>query len=187
MVVVFSPLTGDSQSYSRRSYNASMTLELMPADVADKPVLQSLMQLYLYDMSPATGDEVDDHGRYDYGYLDYYWTEPGRHAFLLRHDGRLAGFALVRTLENGPDPLRQLAEFFIMRRYQRRGLGRAAATAVFDRLPGRWEVDQVATNAAAIAFWRRVIDDYTQNSYREEWRTEGGYNGPTQIFRSRAI
>lgn len=161
-----------------------MDLELIPASPSAKPVLQALLQLYLYDFSEIDELYVDDHGTFYYPYLDYYWTEAGRHAFLIRSGGRLAGFALVRTLEGGDDPLYQLAEFFIMRRFRRQGLGRAAAVAVFDRFPGRWEVGQLHENTVAQAFWRRVIGDYTGERYVETWR-EG--EGPTQWFSNRDL
>jgi hypothetical protein len=40
----------------------------------------------------------------------------GRHAFLIRVEGRLAGLALVRTLEAGDVPLHSVAEFFVRRK-----------------------------------------------------------------------
>jgi predicted acetyltransferase len=163
-------------------YTHPMDLELIPASSSDRPVLAALLQLYLYDFSEIVALDVDEQGVYSYPYLDDYWTEPGRRAFLIRSGGRLAGFALVRTLEAGDDPLFQLAEFFIMRRFRCRGLGRAAAVAVFDRFPGRWEVGQVAENTAARSFWRRVIGDYTGGRFVETWR-EG--EGPTQWFSNR--
>lgn len=159
-----------------------MKVELVAVSIQDKPVVQALMQLYVYDFSEMIELDVDGHGKFFYPYLDHYWTESGRYPFLLRCDGKIAGFALVRTLEFGDDPLYQLAEFFIMRRYRRRGLGREAARAVFDRFRGRWEVDQIAENTAATTFWRRVIGEYTSEHYVEIWRDENGDRGPAQFF-----
>lgn len=162
-----------------------MNVELLAVSIPDKPVLQALMQLYVYDFSEMIALDVDEHGVFFYPYLDYYWTEAGRYPFLVRCDGKIAGFALVRTLEFDADPLYQLAEFFILRRYRRRGVGREAARAVFDRFRGRWEVDQVAENVAATAFWRRVIGEYTGEQYVEVWRDENGERGPAQFFNNR--
>lgn len=67
-------------------------------------------------------------------------------------DGRPAGFALVRLT----DPT-ELAEFFVLRKYRRGGIGTAAAREVIARHPGRWAVGQIAANAPATAFWRRAI------------------------------
>lgn len=166
------------------------SLRLAPVSAAEKPVLFAIMQLYLYDSSDYTGDEVGATGVYAYHYFDLYWTEDGRFPFLIMLDNQIVGLALVRQLERGPDPLHQLAEFFIMRSYRRRGLGRAAATAVFDRFPGRWEVQQSAANHAGRAFWQRVIDDYTQSDYENHWRRPPGPTDiaappdPVQVFRT---
>ena len=46
---------------------------------------------------------------------------------------------------------------FVLRKYRRAGIGTIAARALFARFPGRWQVRQLAMNAAATAFWRRAI------------------------------
>jgi predicted acetyltransferase len=62
------------------------------------------MQLYLYDFSEMCGDDCDERGLFEYEYLPRYWIEPERHPFLIRVDGKLAGFALVREMvERGED------------------------------------------------------------------------------------
>ena len=58
-------------------------------------MLANLLQLYRYDMSEVREYELTEHGTFVYRFLDHYWTDPGRHAFLIRHDGWLAGFAMV--------------------------------------------------------------------------------------------
>lgn len=161
-----------------------MKLDLIQIPLADKPVLAAVMQLYLYDTSDHTGDQLNDEGRYDYSYFDLYWVESGRYPFLIRVDGQIAGLALVRTLEAGLDPLYQMAEFFIMRVYRRRGVGRSAAFALFNRFPGRWEVGQEAANTAGIAFWRRIIAEYTGGQFTETFHADAERCGPAQRFRS---
>ena len=85
-------------------------------------------------------------------YLDEYWNDSDRKAFLFRVDNALAGFALVFTGEP-----HDIAEFFVMRKYRHRGVGAQAAASLFDRFPGRWTVRQLLTNPAATAFWRTAI------------------------------
>ena len=98
------------------------TVAVGAASIDDKPVVQQLLELYAHDFSAFNGADVDDHGRYGYRYLDAYWTEPGRHPFLFRVEGRLAGFALVRA-----GVPHDMAEFFVMRKYRRSGVGVDAA------------------------------------------------------------
>lgn len=151
-----------------------MKIKVDRAAVGDKVILRNLMQLYRYDYTEFEPDDLDDHGLFNYNYLDYYWVEPGRYSFLVRVEGKLAGFALVRTLEADADngARYSMAEFFIMRGFRRRGVGRTVAREVFGRLPGQWSVHQDTTNSGAIAFWRQVIGEYTGGHYEETYREE---------------
>ena len=150
-----------------------MSLILVSARERDPIVLRHLMELYRYDFSELDGSDVGEGGEFGYRYLDAYWTESERHAFLFQVERRWAGFALVRS--GAPH---DLAEFFVMRKYRRRGIGRSAAQEVFRRFPGRWQVRQRSYNPAATTFWREAIpapytetvtdDEVTQEF---EWRS----------------
>jgi hypothetical protein len=95
----------------------AMLIELHEARVDEKPVLRHLMELYQYDLSETEQSDVGPDGRFGYTYLDDYWFDAGRHPYLIRVDGQLAGFVLVRRLgEEQGEPLYQVAEFFIMRK-----------------------------------------------------------------------
>ncbi|MCO5200856.1 MAG: GNAT family N-acetyltransferase [Chloroflexi bacterium] len=144
-----------------------MDVTIEPIRYEDKPVLRRLVQLYLYDFSEFEPLELNEHGEFDYRYLDHYWApDEGeeRHAFFIRVDSKRAGFALVRVV-NG---VNVFAEFFVMRRFRGAGVGAAAARAVLTRLPGDWLVHQVPANLPAQAFWRRVIASFTGGNYREQ-------------------
>jgi predicted acetyltransferase len=136
-----------------------MHVALVEAAAGDKPVLRRMMELYQYDFSEIEDTDLDEHGCFGYRYLDHYWAEPGRWPFLVRADGRLAGFALARALPEAAELL-QVAEFFVMRRYRRHGVGRAAAELLFGWRPALWTVPVVARNHAALAFWERVLARY---------------------------
>ena len=127
-------------------------VEVVPATIEHKPAIARLIELYQYDFTDFTDEDVNDDGSFGYRYLDAYWTEPERHPFLFRVDGRLAGFALVRAGQP-----HDMAEFFVMRKYRGRGVSIAAARAVFARFSGEWQVRELAANARAIAFWRKAI------------------------------
>lgn len=163
-----------------------LAIALSPVTKAERPVLENLMQLYIYDWSELRALDVAADGRFPEYPLDAYWEEDGRHALLLRVDGRLAGFALVsaRSRLTGAPGVFDMAEFFVMRRYRRRGVGLRAATAAFDRFKGPWEIRQHDENAAATAFWRRAIDRYTRGNYREVRWNDGAWIGPVQTFSS---
>jgi predicted acetyltransferase len=161
-----------------------MDLSITPAIHSEKAVLRRLLELYLYDFSEFTGGDLDEHGLFGYRYLDHYWTEPDRLPFLLRVEGKLAGFALVRRPDaDGVADTLDMAEFFVLRKYRRAGVGRQAALALFSALPGRWEVRETAENLAAQAFWRAVIAEHTSGRFNETtWSDNDGSHGPMQTF-----
>jgi predicted acetyltransferase len=126
----------------------------------EQSVLANLLELYAHDFSEFFEIELRDDGRFGYSHLPLYWTEPDRHAFLLRVDGNLAGFALVRQMDGCWD----LAEFFIARRYRRQGFGMAAAHELWRRFRGPWTVRVMEANTAGCKFWDRAVAEFKGES-----------------------
>jgi predicted acetyltransferase len=148
---------------------AGTQIQVRMADFADKDILRHLLEFLAYEHSGFDGADLDGHGRFGYRYLDHYWTEHDRHPYLITVGSRIAGMALVRQ-----GPPHSMAEFLVMPRYRRAGVGRFAAQRLFASLPGPWRVRQVAGNAAAVAFWRAVIPcPFTE---------EQDEHGTTQLF-----
>ncbi|MGI8857938.1 MAG: GNAT family N-acetyltransferase [Thermomicrobiales bacterium] len=145
-----------------------MHVEVITATSEDKSIIERLLQLYEHDNSEFFGADVDPDGIYRVADIDAIW-HPSRHVFLIKVDDRLAGFAFVTRhlsyLGDGETYL--MDEFFIMRKYRRRGVGEQVARTLFDRFPGRWEVSEWPTNIGAHAFWRRVIGRYTNGQFHE--------------------
>jgi predicted acetyltransferase len=151
-----------------------MQVELKTARVDDKPVIANLLQLYLHDFSEFAGWAINEHGLFDYPWLDHYWRDPARFPFLIRVDGELAGFALVHSSDQEGPQVHHLAEFFVLRKFRRMGVGEAAARQLFDRMPGSWSVAQMARNVVAQHFWRMVIRRYTGGSFTERREDDRG-------------
>ena len=139
-----------------------VVLERATAEQAS--VLANLLELYIHDLSEAFELEIGPDGRFGYPRLAQYWSEPERrHAFFLRAAGQLAGFALVTRgspATSDPEHL-DVAEFFVLRRYRRSGVGSAAATQLWNQLPGHWVVRVAERNAAAQPFWRALVAQYS--------------------------
>jgi len=106
-------------------------------------------------MMPAYLHELTSDGPLEYPHLARYWDDPDRIPYLIRDDGREVGFVLVR--HHAQTSSHELAEFYLAPAWRRRGLGSAAARAVFDRHPGWWHLQILAENAAAQAFWRTLM------------------------------
>lgn len=145
-----------------------MDIRVEPILPEQKSVLIQMMELYNYDFSEFSQDDLNEYGYFGYAHIDDYWNEAGRHPFFIRVDGKLAGLVLVRSCcehNDLPNP-HNIAEFFVMKKYRKNGVGRAAAVKVFDMFPGGWEVSQWTNNLPAQRFWQKVVAEYTHGSYR---------------------
>ena len=156
-------------------------MELVAIAQDQRAVLGELLNLYLYELSELVGADPDERGRFPYPHLDRYWTEPHRHAFFIRRDGVTAGFVLVNA-HTASGAAHGIAEFCVLRRHRRAGLGRAAAWAAFAQFPGSWEVVTDVENVRAAAFWRATITARGYANLVEHPRGIGDWTGPAWTF-----
>jgi predicted acetyltransferase len=152
---------------------------------SERDLVRRMMELYLYDFSEFDGSDLDEHGMFGYGDLDYFWFEETHAAFVVRVDGHLAGFVLVDNEVVIEGNERSITEFFIVRKYRRQGVGRAVARRVFDELPAKWEVRVIEANIPAQGFWRRAIAEYTKNRFDERALAGEEWTGPVFWFDNR--
>jgi predicted acetyltransferase/SAM-dependent methyltransferase len=130
-------------------------------------VLARLSQLERHDLSEFRGSRPGPDGLFPDPRLRQYVEEPGREALLIRSDGGLVGFVLVRPHETGG---RSIGEFFVVRAARRTGVGRAAALALLRGRPGRWGIAFQEENAQAARLWRRVAAEAAVGDVLEEVR-----------------
>ena len=171
-------------------------VRLRAAGLGDKTVIASLLQLLLHDLSAYDGDGVNEHGLFDYPYLDFYWVEPEvRFPFLFAVDGALAGFALVRRRapalvgsgggdaaavaegEGEPAMVTSMAEFFVLNRFRGLGIGRAVAMSLFEQFGGRWEIPFMSQNDRAGRFWESAVSTYVGHPVAAQALAGGGEGG----------
>ena len=137
----------------------SAYIQVIPATPDQASTLANLIELYAHDFSEFQHLELGEDGRFGYNSLPLYWREPGRHPFLVRVDGKLAGLVLVKQGSEISDDqsVWDMAEFFIVRGYRRRGIGTGIAHGVWRQFPGLWEVRVMESNHAAHRFWERAV------------------------------
>ena len=137
-----------------------VSLEAIPPE--NRLVLEAMFQLYIHDFSEywAGQDraELTEAGQFDaYPGLDRYWTTPDRSAWFIRADGHLAGFALLNCHSHSGLPAdHDVAEFFVVRKHRRAGVGFEAARQLIAPRSGQWEIAVVRANVGALDFWRCV-------------------------------
>ncbi len=165
---------------------SGLTLDVARADEA--PVLANLLELYCHEQSHVVGLDVGADGRFGYPRLPLYFGEPGRFPFLIRLDGRLAGFALATVgspATEDPQAM-DVAEFFVLRRHRKTGVGGRAAVRLWNGFPGRtWTVRVSTSNPSAVSFWTGAVGAYARDGFREA--TLAGQPHPWRVltFRSR--
>jgi predicted acetyltransferase len=158
----------------------SVTLRDAKGSAEDQRWIQAVYPEYLEELSevshsgtgvfPITGE----HGPREAELLARWFRDDRSHPLVLLEAGRAAGFALVsRPLLPASAQATaafRMAEFFVRRAFRRRGIGRVAASLIFSRFAGQWEVAEAATNTEAVTFWRRTVMDYTRGRYDERVR-----------------
>jgi predicted acetyltransferase len=96
------------------------------------------------------------------------------HPLLILQGTDSVGFALVTRPripaagEKAADY--RMSEFFIRMRHRRSGIGRDAATLIFDRFAGDWEIVEYMRHPGSVAFWRHVVARYSAGRFTERSR-----------------
>ena len=144
-----------------------MKISLHLMKIEEKPLLARLMELYEYEFSVYSDEDISEYGCYGYSHIDDYWNEEGRFPYLIRVDGKIAGFALVcpHCDYRKEEGAQCVGEFFVMLKYRRMGVGLEAAAQLFDRHPGLWEVCWWNNNLPARSFWQKAVERYTGGHY----------------------
>lgn len=152
----------------QQAYN----FKLVPAHVEDRLVVENLARFYLYDVSRycAIAETTfswafPSNGLYNCAYAKKFWDNPTTHAFVIHIHNELGGFAIVNKTPIGTNVDWNMCEFFIVAKFQSKGIGKKVAYALFAQFPGRWEISYLPSNKPAEMFWKRVVTDYTQNNY----------------------
>ena len=149
-----------------------MDISITTVSKAEKEILRNLLEKYLYEFSQYEDHDVNDIGLYGYNYLDHYWTEENRFAFFIRVEGKLAGFIMINNhsdikIEAKIETKYSMAEFFVMHKYKRRGVGTFAVKYIFNQFKGKWQITYAQKNEPANTFWNKVVNDYTNGNFEK--------------------
>jgi predicted acetyltransferase len=152
----------------------------------DRRWMESVYRDYLNDLAPlGTGlfPALPEFGHREPDQFASWFADSSAQLLTILKDDKPVGFAMVRSGRTQPDRDAlefSMAEFFIARPWRRRGVGQEAVRLIFDRFSGRWHIKEYLRNPQAVAFWRRVVADYTAGHYQER----GGSGEMHQYFDS---
>jgi predicted acetyltransferase len=108
------------------------------------------------DLAEFRDSEVKADGRYRDDRLRTYLAYEEHWPLLIRSQGEIAGFALVRKSKPATYVI---GEFFIKSEFRGRGIGGLAVAEILPKFIGNWEIPFQNENAKAAVFWRRTIPE----------------------------
>ena len=135
-----------------------MQFEVKPASIKEKPIIQSLIQPYLDELSRFPDEHLgykDENDNYIYPYINFYWEEDVRFPYLLYSNDEIAGFALI----NKNDDLWEISEFYVKPEYRRQGIAEACTADIFRKHPGNWRISFNKYNIAGMKLWLKTAEN----------------------------
>lgn len=113
-----------------------MDVQLKEVLKEQEPILQNLLQFYNYEFSVYLDSiKLNSNGLYKPFNLQDYWTKPNYHPFFILINDELSGFVLIKSGTNNKPSI--IEQFFTLRQYMGKGVGKIAAKKVFNLFPGK--------------------------------------------------
>ncbi|WP_017186352.1 GNAT family N-acetyltransferase [Alkalibacillus haloalkaliphilus] len=139
----------------------------------EENVLRNIIQFYIYEFSRYIPEiRLEHDGAYKPFSLEKYWDRDNFHAYFIKVDDELIGFALVESATaSNPNTIK---EFFIMVKHRSNGYGKKIAKELFTMFPGDWKITQIKNNESAHAFWQGLIKEITNDRFTERFE-DGKY------------
>lgn len=158
---------------------SELDIQIIKASFEQKSVIAQLYELYTYEMTDLADFDIKDNGYYGYDELSSYWDDPNKYPYLIWVNKKLAGFALVQKgspIETEPN-VWDIAEFFIMRKFRKKGIGQFVAQQIWRTFPGPWQVRVWDNNKTAHYFWDAVIKKFSKKPILAIKRIYEGHDG----------
>lgn len=154
-------------------------LSVERAKFDDKTLLFRLLQLYFYDSTRWSGEDVQEDGLYECeqdGLLSYFDPDSGNRAYILRVNGKPAGFALVEDVPFEGKHISEFSDLFVLPKYRRLGLASTATTQIVIDSEVPWLFAVFRNDVEAMRYWQasfkrlpfrsvRAADDPTEDRF----------------------
>ena len=139
-------------------------IKITPASIEQQSVIAQLYELYTYEMTDLADFDINVSGYYGYSDLPLYWNTPNRYPYLIWVSNKLAGFVLIQRgspIDDNPN-IWDVAEFFIMRKFRKKGIGQFVAQSLWTTHKGSWQVRVWENNTTAYQFWNNAIKRFVE-------------------------
>lgn len=128
---------------------------------ADAVLLDRLWQFYELESSVWSGDDVDETGRYTSldGFLERLATpDPFDWAWLIRHEGQLAGLLVVGEQNLRDRSIMEFGDLYVLPKYRGRGIASEVVRRIVLDSGHPWLICVFRTDVQALGFWRRTFE-----------------------------
>ena len=135
-----------------------------------KDALYRLLQYSLFEESKTDLNEMNDNALFEYKHFDSYFTDNDRYAYFIKEkeSNKLLGFAMVNKYVQKFEEGHSIAEYLVIPKYRRNKIGKKVAFEIFNKYPGNWEVKPSYNSEKAYLFWKKTIEEYTNNNCKFE-------------------
>ncbi len=145
--------------------------KLVIATQKDYSLIRDMSCFYMYDLSRycanISGWEFKEGGKYRGFDPKKYFEEDDCKCYMIMVGKEVAGFILLNKVATSDYVDWNIAEFFIIAKFQNQGIGTKAAKELWKEHPGSWEISVLPENIPAKTFWKKVLKECAKKGYTE--------------------
>lgn len=152
-----------------------MKVSIRQATEEEKPIVVSLFNYYMYEFSRILESKLLSDGSYlkNTDLIDLYWQKDNHLPYFIEVDDEIAGFVFVRYYPEEVS-VYDIDQFFVLKRYARRGVGQSAFKLCLELHPGDWLVRVLKQNDRGFKFWQNTISTVTDKNYSLKFELDLG-------------
>jgi len=145
-----------------------MEIYLSPVQPSERDTLFMLNQYALFDESHTDNNEMHEGGLFHYPGFERYMSDPLWQAFFIREKGteKILGIAQIHAEVEHAAEGHYLAQFMVMPKYRKCGIGRKAAQLCLDMYDGYWEIHPSSGSGRTFSFWQMMVRGVCGENYR---------------------
>jgi len=137
-----------------------MSVTLSTITNEQREAFLNLYNLYLYDLSSFTGEDIMADGKFDPTNTYLYVEREELHPFFIRQQDRIVGFVLVCSPPFVPAGIDYtIQELFLLKKYRGSNAAFEAVSLVLQHFRGKIQVAQLKNNERAVRFWKKFYQD----------------------------
>lgn len=149
---------------------------MIEANSEDFSIIERMWPFYVYDLTRYCGHKPGWKNPTDHTFKNdnvaHYFEGTNSHTLLIYIVNENVGFVNIKKLDVMPEVDWYMNEFYIISKYQRHGIGQEVANQILEKYTGEWSIGILPENLAALHFWRKTINAYTQGDFREEHKSK---------------